>query len=102
MNKIIVFSICGFYSAFNSTSSHAVIQLRETGRSVTVFNTPNQTQRAISTSAGEAGDFELLMCATRSDGSNFFSRRYPWVDHARQRGMRRERRMHSRNIYEDR
>jgi hypothetical protein len=72
MNKIILFSISVFILLLASTASHAVIQLRENGVQVSVFNTPNQTQRAIGTSAGEAGDFELLMCATRSDGSNFF------------------------------
>jgi hypothetical protein len=72
MNKIILFSISVFILLLASTASHAVIQLRENGVQVSVFNIPNQTQRVIGTSAGEAGDFELLMCATRSDGSNFF------------------------------
>lgn len=55
-----------------STPSHAVIQLREDGTRASVFVIPNQTQLAISTGPGEAGDFELLMCTTRSDGSNSF------------------------------
>ena len=72
MNKIITFSTAVFILLLASTASHAVIQLRENGVQSNVFNTPNQTQLAILTSAGEAGDFELMMCATRSDGSNFF------------------------------
>ncbi len=72
MNKIILFSISVFILLLASTASHAVIQLRENGVQVSVFNIPNQTQRAILTSAGEAGDFEVLICVTRSDGNNIF------------------------------
>src|ERR1700752_904897 len=72
MKKLILFSIAIVVLLLTTTQSHAVIHLRENGVGTLVFNSLGQTEGIVSVGLGEAGGFELLLCATRSDGSNSF------------------------------
>jgi len=72
MNKIRLFLIAIFILLFSTVASNAEIHLVEDGTRVNVFNSPDQTQLPILVGPGEPGDFEILICATRSVGSNSF------------------------------
>ncbi len=72
MNKIRLFSIAILMLLFSASASNAVVELVENGVKLNVVNAPGISQINFLTAAGEPGNFEILICATRSDGTNSF------------------------------
>jgi len=69
--KLILFSIPLFF--LSVTASQAVVELVDTEESGIRNNVDNDiTQGIIASGSGAAGDFEVIMCSTFSDGNNFF------------------------------
>jgi hypothetical protein len=62
-----------FLCLLSVTASHAVIQLVDSESSGNRINVDNNiTSGIIATGSGFAGDFEVIMCGTFSDGNNTF------------------------------
>ncbi len=62
-----------FMLLLSATASNAAVQLVEDAVGVNVVNSPGISQINVLTEDGEPGNFEILICATRSDGTNSFS-----------------------------
>lgn len=68
---LILFAVPLFF--LSVTASQAVVQLVDTEESGIRNNVDNDiTQGIIASGSGAAGDFEVIMCSTFSDGNNFF------------------------------
>lgn len=70
LNNLKSIAITAFLIFLSATSSHALILFQGTG--VGFDRSGNITQGSIETKPGNAGDFEIIMCETSSDGNNAF------------------------------